>query len=212
MSEPSVVESPKNTPRGAYALQLDNIVSPHSIVPCTPQSNILKQGDNKLSLGFWSVNFFKCSNFLLPPCSCVSIAQSTRRLDVVSSSTTLLFFAIVCTLELVVLGVMLHQFIFVEVLGHNVRVFYYHAHRIEKPRHAVDPFFGTVALLAHATIAAGLWNLRQRIRKYFQIPGTKSNDCVAVTCCPCFATAQMAMQIKSCQPDLNTFDTLPCYQ
>ncbi|KAF1782369.1 hypothetical protein GQ600_13375 [Phytophthora cactorum] len=140
-------------------------------------------------------------------CPCVSLAQIASRLGMVPYKTALLFFTLLCSLELAVVALTTQQFISVAILGHNVSYHYYHAHRLEDARPAVNPMFVIVAVLTHATFAAALWPVPD--------PGSNANDCVSVTCCPCFSTAQMATHIKSYKPGSCTFgpvDTLPRYQ
>ncbi|ETP11789.1 hypothetical protein F441_12726 [Phytophthora nicotianae CJ01A1] len=228
MSEPITVETPKDTPRVAYAIQLDEKLSPEVAVPCTPQGNgpsAFKRvnGDIVLGIatGYWATNFFGCFDHLVPNalmatlCPCVSVAQITSRLGMVPYRTALLFFALLSSLELATVALTTEQLVSVVILGHNVSYHYYHAHRLEDERPAINAIFLTITLLTHSTFAAALWMIRKRIRCQFQIPGSSANDCVSATCCPCFATAQMATHVKSYKPRSCTFgpvDTLPRYQ
>ncbi|KAK1930436.1 hypothetical protein P3T76_014107 [Phytophthora citrophthora] len=228
MSESLTIETPKDTPRIAYAIQLDNTLTPEVVVPCTPEGDgpsNYKRIDDDITLGiatgYWTANFFACFDHLVPNalmvtlCPCVSLAQITSRLGMLPYSTTLLFFVLLCTWQLSVVALTVQQFVSVAILGHDVSSYYYHAHRVEEPRPAINLMFMTVIVLTHATFASALWVLRKRIRGQFQIPGSCVNDCVSVTCCPCFATAQMATHIKSYRPGSCSFgpvDTLPRYQ
>ncbi|KAG3081321.1 hypothetical protein PI124_g19221 [Phytophthora idaei] len=224
MSEPTNVETPKDTPRVAYAIQMDEKLNPNVVVPCTPQGAYKRIDDDVvvgIATGLWTTSFFACFDHLVPNalmatlCPCVSLAQITSQLGMVPYKTALLFFTLLCSFELAVVALTTQQFISVAILGHNVSYHYYHAHRLENARPAVNPMFVIVAVLTHATFAAALWVLRKRIRSQFQIPGSNANDCVSVTCCPCFSTAQMATHIKSYKPGSCTFgpvDTLPRYQ
>ncbi|KAG7388187.1 hypothetical protein PHYPSEUDO_012989 [Phytophthora pseudosyringae] len=228
MSEAITVVTPKDTPRVAYTLQLDDTLSPQVVVPCTPEGDgpsDYKRIDDDIVLGiatgYWTTTLFACFNHLVPNalmatlCPCVSLAQITSRLGVVPYSTALLLFTMLCSVELAAVALTIQQLISVTVLGHNKSYHYFHAHRLVEDRPAINPMFVTVIALTHATVSAALWTLRKRIRSQFQIPGSNANDCVSVTCCPCFSTAQMATHIKSYQPRACTFgpvDTLPRYQ
>ncbi|EEY54454.1 PLAC8 family protein [Phytophthora infestans T30-4] len=226
MSEPIIVETPKDTPRVAFAIQMDEKLGPHMVEPCTPEADnaYTKIGDDivlGIATGYWTADFFACFDHLVPNalmatlCPCVSLAQITSRLGMVPYYTSLLFFALLCSFEVVAVTLTIQQFISVVILGHDVSYHYYHAHRLEDARPAVNAAFLSLAVVAHAAFAAALWVLRKRIRSQYQIPGSSANDCMAVTCCPCFSTAQMATHIKSYTPGSCTIgpvDTLPCYQ
>lgn len=229
MSAPFTIGTPKDTPRAAYAIQLDDTLSPEAVVPFTPEGDSpseYKRIDDDIVLGiatgYWSTNLFANFDNLVPNafmatlCPCVSLAQITSRLGVLPYNTALLFFAILCSLELFVLVLIIQQFISVAILGHSERFHYFHAHRVVDPhRPAINTMFVAVAVLTHATFVTALWMLRKWIRSQFQIPGSNANDCVSVTCCPCFSTAQMATHIKSYRPGSCSFgpvDKLPRYQ
>ncbi|GMF64659.1 unnamed protein product [Phytophthora lilii] len=228
MSEPLAVVTPKDTPRAPYAIQLDDTLTPEVVVPCTPEGDgpsAYKRIDDDIVLGiatgYWNTSLFASFDNLVPNafmstlCPCVSLAQITSRLGMVPFYTSLLFFALLCSLELVVVAIAIEQFIAVVVLGHDESVHYFHAHRVVEPRPALNAMLVTVALLSHATFVTALWVLRKRIRGQFMIPGSNSDDCVTVTCCPCLSMAQMASHIKSYQPGSCSFapvDTLPRYQ
>ncbi|KAL3669411.1 hypothetical protein V7S43_005805 [Phytophthora oleae] len=227
MSESFTIDTPKDTPRVEYAIQLDNTLTPEVVMPCTPEgdgpNDYKRIGDDitlGIATGYWSTNLFACFDHLVPNafmatlCPCVSLAQITSRLGMLPYNTTLLFFMMLCSLQLTVVALTVQQFVSVAILGHHESFYYYHAHRVEVTRPAVNLMFVTVIVLTHATFAAALWVLRKRIRDQFQIPGSSANDCVSVTCCPCFATAQMATHTKSYQPGSCSFravDTLPRY-
>lgn len=213
MSEPLAVVTPKETPRAPYAIQLDDTLVPEVVVPCTPEGDgpsAYKRIDDDIVLGiatgYWSTNLFDSFDDLVPNafmatlCPCVSLAQISSRLGMVPFNTALLFFALLCSLELLVVVLTIQQFVSVAILGHNETFHYFHAHRVVEPRPAINGMLVTVAVLAHATLATALWVLRKRIRSQFMIPGSSANDCTSVTCCPCFATAQMATHIKSYKP------------
>ncbi|OWZ15295.1 PLAC8 motif-containing proteins Hypothetical protein [Phytophthora megakarya] len=227
MSEPLTVVTPKDSPRVPYAIHLDTL-STEVVVPCTPEGD--GPGDYKkidddivlgVATGYWSSSLFSSFEHLVPNalmatlCPCVSIAQISNRLGMVPYSTALLFFALLCFIEVFVVALIVQQFVSVAILGHNVSYRYFHAHRIDETRPAINGMFMIVAMLIHATFSAALWVLRRRISSQFQIPGSSVNDCVSVTCCPCFATAQMAAHIKSYRPGSCAFgpvDSLPRYQ
>ncbi|KAG6617145.1 PLAC8 family protein [Phytophthora cinnamomi] len=228
MSEPLAVVTPKDTPRAPYAIQLDDTLVPEVVVPCTPEGegpNAYKRIDDDIVLGvatgYWSTSLFGSFDSLVPNafmatlCPCVSLAQISSRLGMVPFNTALLFFALLCSLELVVVALIIQQFVSVVMLGRDETFHYFHAHRVVEPRPAVNGMLVTVALLTHATLATALLALRTRIRAQFMIPGSTANDCTSVTCCPCFSTAQMASHIKSYRPGSCSFapvDTLPRYQ
>ncbi|KAF1775509.1 Tr-type G domain, conserved site [Phytophthora cactorum] len=168
MSEPTTVETPQDTPRVAYAIQMDEKLSPNVVVPCTPQGAYKRIDDDVvvgIATGFWTTSFFACFDHLVPNalmatlCPCVSLAQIASRLGMVPYKTALLFFTLLCSLELAVVALTTQQFISVAILGHNVSYHYYHAHRLEDARPAVNPMFVIVAVLTHATFAAALWLL-----------------------------------------------------
>jgi Cys-rich protein (TIGR01571 family) len=228
MSEALNIASPMDTPRVPYAIQLDDTLSPEVVVPCTPEGDgpsEYKRIDDDITVGiatgYWTTDLFACFDNLVPNalmatlCPCVSLAQITHRLGMVPFNTALLFYTLLCTLELSMIAFTIQQFVSVAIYGHDESVHYFHAHRVVEARPAVNALFVTVAVLTHATFAASLWLLRNRIRGQFQIPGSDAKDCASVTCCPCFATAQMAAHIKSFQPGACSFgpvDTLPRYQ
>ncbi|GMF45760.1 unnamed protein product [Phytophthora fragariaefolia] len=228
MSEPLAVTTPKDTPRAPYAIQLDDVLNPEVMVPCTPEGDgpsAYKRIDDDIVLGiatgYWTTSLIGSFENLVPNallvslCPCVSLAQITCRLGMAPFNSALLFFALLCSLELVAVVLTLDQFISVAILGHHETFRFFHAHRVVETRSAVDGMVVTVAVLAHATLSTALWVLRRRIRNQFMIPGSSSDDCTSVTCCPCFATAQMATHIKSYKPGSCSFapvDTLPRYQ
>lgn len=225
MLKPTIVQAKRCPSRVAYAVQL---LGMKREVPDTSEDkgvSFYKRIDDDIVVGIttghWTTNFFACFNglvsnaFMATLCPCVSLAQIARRLGIVPYFTALLFFLLLCSLELVAVALTIQQFISVVILHHNVYYSYFHAHRLEENRSAINLVFVTDFLLAHMVFATALLVLRKQIRSQFQIPGTTRNDILSVTCCPCFSIAQMASHLRCDRPNsciLRPVDVLPRYQ
>ncbi|RLN87733.1 hypothetical protein BBJ28_00019043 [Nothophytophthora sp. Chile5] len=228
MSELLTVMTPDSTPRVAYAIQVDGVLSPQVVVPCTPDAADASNGYKQMATegfeiasGRWSVGFFDCFQHCVPNtlmatlCPCISLAQITGRLGMAPYYTALLFFVLLSAFEVTTIAFSVQQYIEVAVLGHSESSYYYHAHRIVVQRSVVNPVVVSLAVIAQMVFCISVWRLRKQIRTQFRIPGAIASDCLAAVFCPCCTTVQMASHVKSFTPGSCAFgpaDTLPSYQ
>jgi len=64
----------------------------------------------------------------------------------------------------------------------------------------------TISSLIDLGVIFCLWQLRQKIRTMFSLPGNCCTDCLVSFCCACCSIAQMATHVKSYTPGSCSFD------
>lgn len=167
---------------------------------------------NQIEIGAWATGLFSCFDSCVPnffmafACPCVSLAQIYARVGLWSYSSALAYFA--C-------------YYVVGWLGYASFVFspqtttYNNYDDVYVTSSMVPEVVSIFMMVGHLAFLLAVRAAREKVREYYDIPGTYWDDCFTSCCCSCCAIAQLATHAKSYTPGSCSFrgpDELPPFQ
>lgn len=173
------------------------------------------QGD--IQLNAWAVGLCGCFRDVVPNCCmvtfcpCVSLAQISARLGVLSYAATLAIFLLIILIECAMSS--LAAYVYYDKYGFDDDDYFGEAHD-HRDLGVAYHVYSSVSCAAGVLIFVYIWHLRTKTREQYQLPGSCCGDFCVTFWCSCCAVAQIATHVKSYKPGSCSFgppDTLPAY-
>ncbi|RLN59397.1 hypothetical protein BBJ28_00024265 [Nothophytophthora sp. Chile5] len=205
----------------AVAVPIAAQVGTTAIDPRQPPTAAVPTGDKEIVVGRWGVDLCGCFTHCVPNClmvtfcPCVSVAQISSKLGVLSYWGVLGIYLVLVIAEGVAFG-----FIAKKVVDDDWTATWDYSGSSSGSsdlKHDVGyHVFRIVSTAVEALIVLFVWQLRTKTRERFQIPGSCCQDFCISLWCSCCAIAQLATHVKSYKPGSCEFgaprDTLPAYR
>jgi Cys-rich protein (TIGR01571 family) len=188
--------------------------------PPAPPAN---SSEGAITVGHWDAELCGCCTHAVPNClmatccPCVSLAQISARLGMLSFPVALCLFGVVILAEWVAVGLVGYRANYVNQDSNYSNYDCYYYYICDYSTYSFGTAYTIFCIyLSLATIGIFLfvWHLRTQTRTRFQLPGTCCCDFWSALCCTCCSIAQVATHVKSYTSGNCNFgppDTLPAY-
>lgn len=202
---------------GLTLLQMDEKTT--LIKPSAPSESV--NAAQQVRVGDWEAPLWGCFTHIVPNCfmvtflPCVSIAQISSRLGILSYGATLVTFLGVFAVQFAMSGLMWHES---QTYKNSTDVddafdntWWY---RSSDGYGTAYHIYNMVLIAAQVVVFLYVRNLRGKVRERFEIPGNDWKDISVSICCTWCTIAQLATHVKSYSPRSCTFgppDTLPAF-
>lgn len=190
-----------------------------------PMMNNMPPMVGEVQTGKWEVGLCGCFTHCVPNCCmvywlpCISVSQIMARIGMMSYKKALMYCVSVFAALYILGGISYVLLASARAETTSAIIQGSRSKRsidaMENYGEAADVFakygtgvyiLSTITGLIDLAVTLCLWQLRQKIRTMFSLPGNCCTDCLVSWCCTCCSIAQMATHVKSYTPGSCSFD------